>query len=191
MMKITILYGIIISLVILNSVRGDKRWKNNDENNLTNNEKSPTKKKLRSEDQIVKHSNNDEPNQKRFIGRIEHGKVKVLRRKSENEKHAKANRNEDEFCRNENDKNVDCTVDSDNDESSSSEELTKPKRKIKYSIKFQHEKQKKKQFNGDVSIMRLHKNERKYSKYEKDEDSMEEDESPIKKRFNFLEDEED
>ncbi|XP_050311947.1 uncharacterized protein LOC126747409 isoform X2 [Anthonomus grandis grandis] len=115
---------------------------------------------------------------KKFIGRIEHGKVKVLRSKQPNE----------EFC---NKKGQSCQKTEEEEDGDSSEE---PKRqKIKYSIKFRHEKQKKSEKNnGDMNIMRLHKNSRKkYGKrdyYDDDDSSEEEDDSPIKKRFREMDD---
>lgn len=120
---------------------------------------------------------------KKFIGRIEHGKVKVLRRKEDNPENDK-----EKVCRN---KKQDCNnnnhYDSDSDEDESNENNEKPKKKIKYSIKFAHEKQKKKD-NGDITVMRIHKNGRKqYGKTDYD-DSSEEDDKPLK-RFHLMDDE--
>lgn len=108
----------------------------------------------------LKHTKQNGEEPKRFIGRIEHGKVMVLRRKEENEekvcrkskggKHGNCNGNG----------NDPDTSDEDRDESNEEDETAKgkPKKKIKYSIKFQHEKQKQTKNDGDMRIMKLHRN---------------------------------
>lgn len=86
-----------------------------------------------------------ENSSKKFIGRIEHGKVKVLRRPEESPV-CKQSRKQ-------------CNL------QFSDEELDTPnskKSKIKYSIKFRHEKQQIKRNGDEASIMRLHKNGRRY-----------------------------
>lgn len=91
-----------------------------------------------------------ENSSKKFIGRIEHGKVKVLRRPEE----SPAYRND--VCRQ---SKKQCNF------QFSDEELDAPnskKSKIKYSIKFRHEKQQIKRNGDEASIRRLHKNGRRY-----------------------------
>lgn len=87
-----------------------------------------------------------ENSSKKFIGRIEHGKVKVLRRPEESS-----------VCRHQSKKPCNLQF--------SDEDLDAPnskKSKIKYSIKFRHEKQQMKRNGVEASIMRLHKNGRRY-----------------------------
>lgn len=162
----------------------DKKWKYNDENpyqkvkpqnkeGLSANGQKPEKiyeqpknpgresKKNLNADSSEEETNHPEkrpPEHKKIIARIEHGKVKVLRRKEPNEEDLKA-----KVCKK---SKTDCwqTIDDSSDEEIDSSEEVKPKgkkQKIKYSIKFQHEKQKKKEDNGNMRIMRLHKNGRK------------------------------
>ncbi|XP_066151406.1 uncharacterized protein [Euwallacea fornicatus] len=136
----------------------------------------------------------NETPQKKFIGRIEHGKVMVLRRKDDSVPISKSSDQRNDVCtKSKNRKYNNCHngknpySEEESQEESSEEETLKGKAKkhVKYSIKFRHEKQKKKE-NGDIRIMRLHKNGRK--NYEKeDEDSGEDEDEPIK-RFKLLED---
>ncbi|KAL1517923.1 hypothetical protein ABEB36_001622 [Hypothenemus hampei] len=128
-----------------------------------------------------KHEVKQEP--KKFIGRIEHGKVMVLRRK------------EDKFSEDYSSKVCSqqkngCKYEHDDDEDSSEETKNNKKGRFKFSLKFRHEKLQKREPKGDVmSVLRLHKNGRR-NNYEADDDdeTSEEDDKPIK-RFKFVEDE--
>ncbi|XP_076263048.1 uncharacterized protein LOC143198028 isoform X2 [Rhynchophorus ferrugineus] len=193
-MRCTVLYGVaLVCVFVVVDVRADRRWKND-----LDIEKRTTFNAQRRDDRFSKKNidNKKDENQtgarygkvdqpKRFIGRIEHGKVMVLRKKppSSEEDHRES------VCRKIKGNAVDCSGKTDKDSSSSEE--TKPKKKIKYSIKFKHEKQKKQEFNGDNAILRLHKNDRKYGKFDDDDDSSEEDDNPIKKPFHFMDDDDD
>ncbi|XP_066254621.1 uncharacterized protein [Euwallacea similis] len=137
---------------------------------------------------------NNETPQKKFIGRIEHGKVMVLRRKDESLPMSKSSDRGNDVCtKYKNNKFNNCYngknpySEEESEEDSSEEEKSKGKAKkhVKYSIKFRHEKQKKKE-NGDIRIMRLHKNGRK--NYEKEDDDSSEDEDEPIKRFKLMED---
>ncbi|CAH1123481.1 unnamed protein product [Ceutorhynchus assimilis] len=115
---------------------------------------------------------------KKFIGRIERGKVLVL-------KNNKAINSDDES-----EEKVCQKYDKNNCNDNSSSEEQKHKQKIKYSIKFKHEKQQKhKNNNEEMRIIKLHKNELKqYGKEDLDEDSDEDERPFIKKRLRFDED---
>uniref|UniRef100_A0AAR5PZY7 Uncharacterized protein n=1 Tax=Dendroctonus ponderosae TaxID=77166 RepID=A0AAR5PZY7_DENPD len=189
------IYGSLFMLcLIVSFTTADKKWKYNDENpyqktktkegnsrnrpvndeELAKNAQKPGQSHQQPKDPGRKNkkslnadsSEEEKPQEhKKIIARIEHGKVKILRRKetqdvtSEEDPKAKVCKKAKADCW----QNID--DDSSSEENDSSSEEVKPKgkkqKKIKYSIKFQHEKQKKKEDNGNMRIMRLHKNGRK------------------------------